>query len=103
MAEPIHTDAAAGVGQLVYRHCWPTRIWHWLNALAVFVMLMSGLMIFNAHPALYWGRFGANHDYSWLQIFPGHVRVGPVVLPTFGIIATSPGGSAAVPPSASLA
>src|SRR5436853_7366452 len=55
-------------GDLVYRHRWPTRIWHWLNALTVFVMLVSGLMIFNAHPRLYWGEYGANSDRAWLQI-----------------------------------
>ena len=31
-------------------------------------MLMSGLMIFNAHPRLYWGHYGANYDYAWLEI-----------------------------------
>jgi len=28
---------------------------HWLNVLCVVVLIMSGLQIFNAHPALYWG------------------------------------------------
>jgi Ni,Fe-hydrogenase I cytochrome b subunit len=40
---------------LVYRTRLPIRLWHWLNALCIFVMLMSGMMIFNAHPRLYWG------------------------------------------------
>jgi thiosulfate reductase cytochrome b subunit len=40
---------------LVRRHAAVTRITHWLNVLVVTVMLMSGLQIFNAHPALYWG------------------------------------------------
>ena len=62
-----------GAGRpLVYRHALPTRLWHWLNAITVFVMLMSGLMIFNAHPRLYWGQYGANLDQAWLEI--GHVR-----------------------------
>ena len=39
----------------IYRHALPVRIWHWVNALAVFILIMSGLQIFNAHPALYWG------------------------------------------------
>jgi len=39
----------------IYRHALPVRIWHWINALAVFILIMSGLQIFNAHPALYWG------------------------------------------------
>ncbi len=29
---------------------------HWINAIAMFVLLLSGLQIFNAHPALYWGQ-----------------------------------------------
>lgn len=29
---------------------------HWINVIAFFVLLMSGLQIFNAHPALYWGK-----------------------------------------------
>ena len=39
----------------IYRHTLPVRIWHWTNALAIFILIMSGLQIFNAHPALYWG------------------------------------------------
>jgi thiosulfate reductase cytochrome b subunit len=41
---------------LVYRHSGVVRVTHWLNVLAVLVLLMSGLQIFNAHPALYWGH-----------------------------------------------
>jgi thiosulfate reductase cytochrome b subunit len=55
-------------GPWLYRHRWPTRLWHWLNALTIFIMLMSGLMIFNAHPRLYWGQYGANFDQAWLRI-----------------------------------
>jgi thiosulfate reductase cytochrome b subunit len=76
---------------LLYRHRWPTRIWHWLNALAIIMLLMSGLMIFNAHPRLYWGRYGANFDRPWLQIGPtrsggGVVQIGTVALPTNGVL-----------------
>ena len=55
-------------GDLVDRHRLSTRLWHWINAFTIFVMLMSGLMIFNAHPRLYWGEYGANYDRAWLQI-----------------------------------
>ena len=54
-------EPAAG-GRLAFRHRLSTRVWHWLNVLVVFAMLMSGLMIFNAHPRLYWGEYGANPD-----------------------------------------
>ncbi len=39
----------------VYRHRLPIRIGHWLNAVCLVILIMSGLQIFNAHPALYWG------------------------------------------------
>jgi len=43
-------------GPLYYRHRLPVRITHWINVLAFFILLMSGLQIFNAHPALNWGK-----------------------------------------------
>lgn len=49
-----HADAKAPHYSF-YRHRLPVRIMHWANAVVLLVMLMSGLQIFNAHPALYWG------------------------------------------------
>jgi len=75
---------------LVYRHKLPTRLWHWLNALSIFILLMSGLMIFNAHPRLYWGKYGANRDHAWLTISStptsGGLTIGTLVVPTTGIL-----------------
>ena len=61
----------------VYRHRLITRIWHWINAVAVFVLIASGLMIFNAHPRLYWGHYGANFDHAWLELprWPGWMTI----------------------------
>ena len=88
-------------GDLVYRQSRATRIWHWLNALAVFVMLMSGLMIFNAHPELYWGKYGADHERPWLEIGSdndaGFLRIGPVQVPTTGVLGVSGGDQRAFP------
>lgn len=39
-----------------YRHPLPVRLMHWTNVIALVVLLMSGLNIFNAHTALYWGE-----------------------------------------------
>jgi hypothetical protein len=39
----------------VYRHRLPVRISHWLNVPFLIILIMSGLQISNAHPALYWG------------------------------------------------
>ena len=92
-AEPtepaIAADGPKG-GDIVYRHRLATRIWHWLNAAALTVMLMSGLMIFNAHPRLYWGQYGANFDHAWLEIqgndSKGFVQLGKLQIPTTGVL-----------------
>lgn len=41
--------------QLIYRQSGWTRLTHWSWAVAAFFLLLSGLQIFNAHPALYIG------------------------------------------------
>ena len=42
--------------RVIKRHTLATRLWHWTNLVCLIVLLMSGLRIFNAHPALYWGE-----------------------------------------------
>ncbi|MBV9756985.1 MAG: cytochrome b/b6 domain-containing protein [Alphaproteobacteria bacterium] len=42
---------------LIRRHSALVRITHWINVVCLTVLLMSGLQIFNAHPALYWGAY----------------------------------------------
>lgn len=37
------------------RHTLPVRVTHWVNVVVMAILLLSGLQIFNAHPALYWG------------------------------------------------
>jgi len=54
-------------GYLFYRHSVAVRVLHWLNAIIMLVMLMSGLQIFNAHPALYWGQ-GSDFDHPVLAM-----------------------------------
>jgi len=59
---------------------------------------MSGLQIFNAHPMLYWGISGADHDRAWLSAVArggprglhGLLRLGSVEIPTTGVIGVSP-------------
>jgi thiosulfate reductase cytochrome b subunit len=86
--EPLGPDENSGPqgGDLVRRHRLSTRIWHWVNAVTLLVMLMSGLMIFNAHPRLYWGEYGANFDKAWLEIGQqggqGFLRMGALRVPT---------------------
>ena len=48
--------AAPAGSYLYYRHKLPVRIMHWINVVALTIMFMSGLQIFNAHAQLYWGK-----------------------------------------------
>lgn len=59
------------------RHALGTRIWHWINALSVIVLFMSGLNISNAHPRLYWGEWGFAPEQAWLELprFPGWATI----------------------------
>ena len=55
--------------EVIYRHSGTVRITHWINALVLLVLLMSGLQIFNAHPALYLGA-KSNFDDPILAMQP---------------------------------
>ncbi|WP_422071139.1 cytochrome b/b6 domain-containing protein [Tranquillimonas rosea] len=89
-AETFMTEAAPRGGDLVRRHRLSTRIWHWANAAILLILLMSGLMIFNAHPRLYWGQYGANPDPAWLEITAvegeGITRIGGLSVTTTGVL-----------------
>jgi thiosulfate reductase cytochrome b subunit len=66
-AEAAHEATAKPArGPLVYRQTAWTRVTHWIWAVSLFFLLLSGLQIFNAHPALYIG------DQSGFQ-FENHV------------------------------
>lgn len=89
-APPLPAEQAVPVPPRVKRHRLSTRIWHWTNVIALVVMLMSGLMIFNAHPRLYWGHYGANADPAWLEIGAdeagGFLKLGDTRIGTTGFI-----------------
>ena len=53
--------------RVIHRHRLPVRIMHWINAICLLVLLGSGLQIFNAHPALYWGQ-KSTFDKPWLAM-----------------------------------
>ena len=83
---------------LVDRHTRVTRLTHWINLLCVAVLLMSGLQIFNAHPALYWGQSGADADRPAFEIGAddsgdgppaGFTRIGSSIFTTTGILGVS--------------
>lgn len=59
------------------RHALSTRIWHWINAISIVVLFMSGLNISNAHRRLYWGHEGFAPEQAWLEVprFPGWATI----------------------------
>jgi thiosulfate reductase cytochrome b subunit len=81
-----------------YRHTLLVRITHWLNAGILLVMLMSGLQIFNATPALYWGKqsnfahplasFGALQNSNG-DIVKGVTQIGSWRFDTTGLLGAS--------------
>jgi thiosulfate reductase cytochrome b subunit len=89
MPIPDHKPPLAA-SQVIYRHRLSTRIWHWLNVALILLMLMSGLMIFNAYSRLDWGQYGADPDHAWLRIGhmgdQGYLRVGDATLRTTGFL-----------------
>ncbi len=81
---------------LVYRHAGVTRATHWINVLALTLLLMSGLNIFGAHPALYWGQ-KATFAHPWLSITAethgnstiGVTQIGGAKFDTTGVLGYS--------------
>jgi len=79
------------------RHSIIIRFTHWLNVLCLSFLLMSGLQIFNAHPELYWGHYGADGDPAVLTIGSesqgdgshGFARVAGLQVPTTGVLGVS--------------
>jgi len=60
-----------------YRHALPVRVGHWINAISLIILIMSGLQIFNAHPALYWGN-RSDHNEALLSIRPVRIEGGNI-------------------------
>jgi thiosulfate reductase cytochrome b subunit len=50
---------------------------HWINVVCLTILLGSGLNIFNAHPALYWGNDSVKAQ-PWLLLYGQNTPSGPV-------------------------
>ena len=73
------TSSETNKRTLVYRQSIWTRLTHWIWAVALFFLLLSGLQIFNAHPTLYLGdQSGTQFDNSVLTIGAKQGAEGPV-------------------------
>jgi len=59
--------------ELDYRHPLPVRLWHWANAAFVAVLLMTGLLIFDIHPHLYWGEEGQEGIGAFVSLSGTHL------------------------------
>jgi len=104
-APDAHAPSVVPVVEQVYRHRLPVRISHWLNVPILVILIMSGLQIFNAHPALYWGdrsdRDRALLAVRSIQTETGEVKgvttVLGVELDTTGLLGYSDGSRRAFP------
>lgn len=89
---------------LYYRHRLPVRIMHWVNVICLSVLFMSGLNIFNAHPALNWGKSSYSGEPAVLEIgarmsgqkIIGVTRVGSHEFDTTGFLGAFPTESGGV-------
>jgi thiosulfate reductase cytochrome b subunit len=81
----------------ILRHRWPLRAMHWINLLCMLALVGSGLRIFNAHPALYWGHVShfdspvfATETMAGNNGEPrGVTRIGEVSIDTTGVLGAS--------------
>jgi thiosulfate reductase cytochrome b subunit len=90
---------APAAREVMYRHSAVVRVTHWINALCLALLLMSGLRIFNYHPALYWGNYGYRGVPSFISIssiedsesneLTGITRVGDWRFVTTGVLGVS--------------
>lgn len=81
----------AGKSEIIYRHSGAVRVTHWVNVIALLVLLMSGLHIFNAHPALYLGA-KSNFDDPVMAMRPmkhGDELVGVTTIAGWNIDTTN--------------
>jgi len=67
-SSPAGTQDAPLAREVIYRHAVVVRATHWINVLCLTLLLMSGLCIFNYHPALYWGNYGYRGVPSFASI-----------------------------------
>ncbi len=84
--------------EVIYRHTLLVRVNHWINAVVIFLMIGSGLNIFNAHPRLYWGQAGDEGDPAIASIgarmgpqgvLHGVTHIGAMKLDTTGVLGAS--------------
>src|SRR5579862_6615290 len=71
VSEPIgagEQESARPQREVIHRHSLVVRLTHWINVVCLTLLLMSGLRLFNYHPALYWGNDGYRGKPAFLSI-----------------------------------
>lgn len=63
----------------IHRHSLLVRVMHWINVICFFILLMSGLNIFNAHAALNWGKSSYNGWGPILEINSTQTKQGELI------------------------
>jgi thiosulfate reductase cytochrome b subunit len=98
-------------GPLVYRQRLITRLTHWVWAISLFFLMLTGLQIFNAHPSLHIGKeAGFDYDNAILEIgardvdgtLQGVTRVFGTEFDTTGILGVSNGEVRAFPAAVTI-
>lgn len=93
-------------GPLVYRQKFVTRITHWVWAVSLFFLMLTGLQIFNAHPSLHIGKeAGFGYDNAILEIgarqdgdaLRGVTRIFGAEFDSTGVLGVSGGEARAIP------
>src|SRR5437868_7777982 len=67
----LEIESSEDIAQPVYEHPWPVRLTHWINTVALFVMVGSGFQIFRAFPS-----FGAKIPQKDLLHWPKAFALG---------------------------
>ncbi len=97
LADSAEAAPPTASGRVYRRHGGVVRVCHWVNVACLTFLIATGFNIFDAHPALYWGQYGANadDDRRWLEIGAatgpdggtiGVTRIGPLQIVTTGVL-----------------
>jgi len=88
-AEPV-SPPAQPAADATHHHALTTRLWHWTNLVCLVTLFMSGLMIFIAHPRVYWGEYGNRDEPAWLAIgaqgAAGYLTISGRAIETTGVL-----------------
>lgn len=104
-------NAPVAQAPLIYRQCVTTRLTHWIWAICIFFLLLTGLQIFNAYPKLDIGNeSGFEYENSFFEIgardvgeeVRGFTRILGWEFNTTGVLGVSSGEVRAFPAAVTI-